>query len=273
MAREIKADNCTGRAAQLAYYFVFALFPFMLFLTSLLGYIPADGLFEGIMDLLGTFLPSSVLELVRGNVEDLVRNQRGGLLSFGIIMAVWVSSNAMMAISSALNRAYNVDETRPFWKLRGMAILVTIGLSLMIIAAMILLIFGPQIGSWVASAVGLGAAFELTWNIVRWPVIVFFLITVMAVIYYFAPNVDQKWQWITPGAVFAVIVTLLASLAFAFYVNNWGSYNKTYGSIGAVIGLLTWFYLLGFLILVGGEINSEVRRSQRGETKRPRPPD
>ena len=261
VVHEIQQDDCFGRAAQLAYYFLFALFPFFLVLTTLLGYLPIPNLLDRLMETLAEMLPGEALQLVQDNVRELVLNQRGGLLSLGILAALWTSSSAVTAIIDGLNRAYDVEEGRPFWKVRLMAILLTIGLSAFIIVSLILLTFGPQIGGWIADKVGLGSAFKLAWNILRWPVIVGLLIGAMALIYYMAPDVEQEWQWITPGSVVAVIGWLLASLGFSFYVNNFGSYNATYGSIGAVIVLLTWMYVSGFFILVGGEINAEIEHA------------
>jgi membrane protein len=258
---EIQQDDCFGRAAQLAYYFLFALFPFFLVLTTLLGYLPVPNLLDRLMETLAQMLPGEALRLVQDNVRELVTNQRGGLLSLGILAALWTSSSAMTAIIDGVNRAYDVEEGRPFWKVRLMAMLLTIGLSVFIIVSLILLTFGPQIGGWIADKVGLGSVFKLAWNILRWPVIVGLLIGAMALIYYMAPDVEQEWQWITPGSVVAVIGWLLASLGFSFYVNNFGSYNATYGSIGAVIVLLTWMYVSGFFILVGGEINAEIEHA------------
>jgi membrane protein len=258
---EVQDDDCLGRAAQLAYYFLFALFPFFLFLTALLGYLPIPNLMDQIMNLLARAVPGEAIRLVRDNVASLVTEQRGGLLSFGILVALWSSSGAVTAITDALNRAYDVQEGRPWWKVRATAILLTVGLSLFIIAAIVLLMLGPQLGNWVASAIGLGDAFEVTWNIVRWPVIVVLMTVALAILYYFAPDVEQQWKWITPGAVFAVVGWIIASLGFSFYVNNFGSYNKTYGSIGAVIVLLTWMYLSGLFILVGGEVNAEIEHA------------
>lgn len=256
LVQKVQKDDCLGSAAQLAYYFLFALFPFLLFLTSLLGYVPIPNLMDRILELLVKVVPDEALKLVQDNIRDLVSNQRGGLLSFGILAALWASSSAITAITETLHRAYGVEEGRPFWKVRGMAILLTIGLSVFIIMAMILLIFGPQIGSWMANSIGLGSIFEVIWPILRWPIIVIFLIIAMAMIYYFAPDVEQEWKWITPGSIFAVMGWIIASLGFSYYVTHFGSYNKTYGSIGAVIVLLTWMYLTGFFILVGGEINA-----------------
>jgi membrane protein len=258
---EIRDDDCLGRAAQLAYYFLFALFPFFLVLITLLGYIPLPNLMDRLMDMLAQLLPGDALHLVQDNVHDLVTNQRGGLLSFGILVALWTSSSAITAIMDGLNRAYDVEEGRPFWKVRLFAILLTLGLSLFIIVSLVLLTFGPQIGGWIADRIGLGSIFQTAWNVLRWPVIVGLLILAMALVYYVAPDVEQQWQWITPGSVVAVVGWLLASLGFSYYVNNFGSYNATYGSIGAVIVLLTWMYVSGFFVLVGGEINAEIEHA------------
>jgi membrane protein len=258
---ELRDDDCLGRAAQLAYYFLFALFPFFLFLTTLLGYLPIPNLLDRLMDMLGQMLPGEALRLVEDNVRQLVTSQRGGLLSFGILAALWTSSSALTAIIDGLNRAYDVEEGRPFWKVRLTAIGLTVGLSVFIVVALGLLTFGPQLGRWVADLAGLGRVFEVTWNVVRWPVIIGLLVVGMALLYYFAPDVEQAWTWITPGSACAVLGWLLASLGFAFYVNRFGSYNATYGSIGAVIVLLTWMYVTGLFVLIGGEINAEIEHA------------
>jgi membrane protein len=258
---EIQKDECLGRASQLAYYFLFALFPFFLFLTTLLGYLPIPDLLDRLLATLGQMLAGEALQLVEDNIRQLVTGRRGGLLSFGILAALWTSSSALTAIIDSLNRAYDVEEGRPFWKVRLTAIGLTVGLSAFIVVALVLLTFGPQLGGWVADLVGLGRVFELTWNILRWPAIVCLLIVATALVYYFAPDVEQEWKWITPGSACAVLGWLLASLGFAFYVNHFGSYNATYGSIGAVIVLLTWMYVSGLLLLVGGEINAEIEHA------------
>jgi membrane protein len=258
---EIQKDECLGRASQLAYYFLFALFPFFLFLTTLLGYLPIPDLLDRLLETLGQMLPGEALQLVEDNIRQLVTGRRGGLLSFGILAALWTSSSALTAIIDSLNRAYDVEEGRPFWKVRLTAIGLTVGLSAFIVVALVLLTFGPQLGGWVADLVGLGQVFELTWNILRWPAIVCLLVVATTLVYYFAPDVEQEWKWITPGSACAVLGWLLASLGFAFYVNHFGSYNATYGSIGAVIVLLTWMYVSGLLLLVGGEINAEIEHA------------
>jgi membrane protein len=258
---KVQEDNCLGQASQLAYYFLFALFPFFLFLTALLGYLPIPNLMDQIMDLLARVLPSDALRLVRDNIASLVSDQHGGLLSFGILASLWASSSAIAAITDVLNHAYDVEEGRPWWKVRATALILTVGFSCFIIVAMVLLMFGPHLGSWIANQVGMGGAFEIAWNILRWPVIVMLMMVAVGILYYFAPDVEQEWRWVTPGAVFAVVGAILTSLGFSYYVNNFGSYNKTYGSIGAVIVLLTWMYLTGFFINVGGEINAVIEHA------------
>jgi membrane protein len=260
---EIQADDCLGRAAQLAYYFIFALFPFFLFLTTLLGYLPIPNLLDRIMEILAQLLPGDALRLVQENLHQLLTGERGGLLSFGILAALWTSSSALTALIDSLNRAYDVEEGRPFWKVRFIAILLTVGLSVFMVVALVLLSFGPQLGRWVADLAGAGQVFAWVWNILRWPIIGGLLIIAIAMVYYFGPDVKQEWKWITPGSAFAIIGWLLASLGFSFYVNHFGSYNATYGTIGAVIVLLTWMYLSGLFILIGGEVNAEIEHASQ----------
>jgi membrane protein len=269
LTNALQDDDCFGRAAQLAYYFFFALFPFFLFLTTLVGYIPIPNLTDRIMELLVQILPGNASHLVQDNIHELVTVQRGGLLSFAIVAALWTSSSAIAAIISSLNRAYGVEEGRPLWKVRGLAILLTIGFSMFMVVSMVLLTFGPWIGGWIAAQVGLGDAFQTAWNLLRWPAILVLLMLAVAILYYFGPDVEQKWRWITPGSVFAILAWIVASLGFAYYVNNFASYNAAYGSIGTVIVLLTWMYLAGFFIIVGGEINAALeQRTQRRKALR-----
>jgi membrane protein len=251
-------DDCLGKAAQLSYAFLFALFPFLLFLTTLLGYLPVPNLMEQIIALLAAVLPGDALHLIQDNIRTLVTTQHGGLLSFGIFAALWTAASAIRVIIETVNRAYGVQDGRPFWKVWGIALLFTIGLPLFMLASMSLLVFGPQLGGWMAAQIGLGALFQGLWNVLRWLVILVLLLVAMAPVYAWAPDVAHAWRWITPGAVFAILATLLTSLGFSYYVTHFGSYDATYGSIGAVIVLLTWMYLTGLFLLVGGEINAAI---------------
>jgi membrane protein len=261
------ADDCLGKAAQLSYAFLFALFPFLLFLTTLLGYLPLPNLMEQILALLAAVLPGEVLHLIQDNIRTLVTTQHSGLLSFGIFAALWTAASALRVIIATANRAYGVQDRRPFWKVWGLALLFTLGLPLFLLASMSLLVFGPQLGGWMAAQIGLGALFQGLWNMLRWLVILVLLLVAMAPVYAWAPDVAHAWRWITPGAVFAILATLLTSLGFSSYVTHFGSYDATYGSLGAVMVLLTWMYLTGLFLLVGGEINAAIAQaSPEGKT-------
>lgn len=254
----VQRTNCLSYAAALAYYFLFALFPFLLFLTALLAYLPIGDLVQEMLAMLGQVMPEEALEIVRQYLHQLVTQQRGGLLSFGILFALWTASSAVTAMADGLNHAYEVQESRPYWKVRGVALLLTIALTIFLIVSIVLLLFGPQLGAYFANMIGLGAAFEFVWEIVRWPMILLLVSAAIAAIYHWAPDTHEPWRWITPGSIFAVVLWLLISLGFSYYVNNFGNYDKTYGSIGAIIVLLTWMYASGLVILIGGQINAEL---------------
>lgn len=258
---EMGNDDVSAYAAQLAYYFLFSLFPFLLFLAALIGYLPIPDLMTRIFSALESFLPREAMSLVQDNVVEVVTSRKGGLLSVGAILALWGATGAMSAIMTSLNRAYGVREGRPFWKSKLIALGLTLLPAVMALAAIVLLMFGPQIGHWLAAKVGLGGLFDFIWIGVRWIAIVFGMVLAIALIYYFAPDVKQKWRWITPGALFAVLAWILMSAAFSYYVNNFGSYSQTYGTIGGVIALLSYLYLCGLVLLIGGEINSEIEHA------------
>lgn len=265
---EIAKDDVWGYAAQLAYYFLFSLFPFFIFLAALLPYIPIPDLMEQIMILVRDFVPGEAAEIIQQNVHELVTRPRSGLMSFGIGLALWSASSAIAAIAECLNRAYGVKEGRPYWKVRLTAITLTVGLAILLISSMVLLIFGPEVGGLLADRFGVGAVFDMVWSLLRWPLVVFLMMLAVAIIYYYAPDVEQQWRWITPGSVISVLAWIGTSLAFGYYVDNFGQYDKTYGSIGAVIVLLTWMYLSGFFLLVGGEINAQIEHAaESGKNK------
>lgn len=258
---EVQKDSCTVYAAAMAYYLLFALFPFFLFLATLIGYLPFPELPGVILDNMQRVLPAEASRLLEDNVKSLFTNKKGGLLSLGFIMAIWTSSSALTSIMEVMNRLYDVEEGRPFWKVRLTAIGLIAVISVMLILALTLVVFGPKIGRLVTQYTDLGTLFQTVWNVALVPMILLMLVLSIALIYYFTPDVEQDWRWITPGAVFAIPIWILASLAFSFYVNNFGSYDRTYGSIGAVIILLLWLYITVFIILVGAEINAVVEHA------------
>ncbi len=258
---EITDDDVFGRSAQLAYYFLLALFPLLLFLTALLGYFAGEDseLRTDLFRYLATVLPGEASDLISTTIKDVTEGSGGGKLSFGILAALWAASNGMGAIIESLNIAYDVKESRPWWKSRLMAIVLTIALAVLIISALILVLYGHKIAEFVAGSFGFGDFFTTSWKILQWPLVLAFVLLAFGLIYYLAPNVhDQKWQWVTPGAVVGVVLWLLVSFGFRTYLHFFNSYSATYGSLGAVIILMLWFYLTGAAILVGGELNAEI---------------
>ena len=258
---EIGKDEVTDRAAALAYYFLFALFPSLLFLASLLGMLPLHGLMERLIAYAEQAMPGDAASIVRRTLTEIEAGARGGLLSFGALAALWASSNGMASVMSTLNVAYDVEDTRPWWKRRLLSILLTLGFALFILGGLVLVVFGPRIGETVANRLGLGSLFTLAWNVVNLPVVIFFVLLGIALVYYFAPAAKQHWRWVTPGSVVAVVLWLAMSYGLRLYVSNFTDYGATYGSIGGVILLMLWLYLTGVALLVGAEINAEIEHA------------
>ncbi|HYY59457.1 MAG TPA: YihY/virulence factor BrkB family protein [Pyrinomonadaceae bacterium] len=261
---QISADDLFGRAAQLSYYFLLALFPLLLFLVTLLGYFAEAGseLRDTLLGYLGEVMPASATELVRTTIDEVAKQKGGGKLSFGILAALWAASNGMGAISETLNAAYNVEETRPWWKIRLVTVGLTVALALLIVIALTLIFGGSKIADLLAGTYGFSQAFTLTWKIVQWPIVLSFVLLTFNLIYYFAPDLkDQDWKWVSPGAAIGVALWLLVSFAFRLYLHFFDSYSATYGSLGALIIMMLWFYLTGAAILIGGEINSEIENA------------
>lgn len=259
--QQINEDNVFGRAAQLSYYFLLALFPLLLFLVTLLGYFANAGsqLRWSLLHYLGTVMPSSALDLVSKTIDEVSNGAGGGKLSFGLLAALWAASNGMSAITDTLNVAYDVKETRPFWKVRLVAIVLTILLALMIILGLTTILLGGRLANFIAGAAGFGNTFVLAWKVVQWLVVLIFVLITFGLIYYIAPNLrERKWYWVTPGSVTGVVLWLLVSFAFRIYLHFFNSYSVTYGSLGALIILMLWFYFTGAAILIGGEVNAEI---------------
>lgn len=259
---ETDDDDIFGRAAQLSYYFLLALFPLLLFLTSLLGYFAQAGtqLRGELLGYLSTVAPAQASALINTTIDEVSKASGGGKVSFGLLAALWAASNGMGAICAALNVAYEVKETRSWWKVRLVAVVLTIALSVLIMSALVLVLFGGYIADLIAAQFMFGSVFKTTWKILQWPLVLAFVLGAFALIYYIAPDLKErrKWAWITPGSVFAVILWLLVSFAFRLYLHFFDSYSATYGSLGAVIILMLWFYLTGAAVLIGGEVNSEI---------------
>jgi membrane protein len=259
----INDHDIFGGAAQLSYYFLLALFPLLLFLMTLLGYFAEAGsqLRDKLITYLAAVMPSSAIVLVHTTLDEITQARGGGKLSLGILAALWAASNGMGAISDTLNAAYGVKEQRPWWKVRLVSIFLTITLSILIVVALAIVLYGGHIGERVAAHFGFSAVFTIAWKILQWPIALLFLMITFNLIYYFAPDLGRrKRKWWTVGTVTAVVLWLLVSFGFRLYLHFFNSYSVTYGSLGALIVLMLWFYFTGMAILIGGEINSELEQ-------------
>jgi len=253
--------NCVGMAAQLAYYFFFSLFPALLFLIAVASYFPITTLIDEIVKALGQFAPPEFLTIVTDQIRKISGDRQGGLLTLGILTALWSSSSAMTAIIDTLNHSYGVQEGRSWWKVRLVAIALTIGVALFVLVSFALVIVGPQLAEPLARAVGLGAVFEWTWRIFEWPLAFVLAAGGIALVYYYAPDVDQQWSWLVPGTLLATLFWLGASLGFRYYVINVTHYTETYGALGGAMVLLLWFYLSGFVLLLGAVLNAKIEHA------------
>jgi membrane protein len=267
---EIQEDNVFGSAAELSYYFLLALFPFLIFVTSVIGLVlgSGTGTRHMLFNYLARIMPPSAFQLIDATMYEVSTASSGGKLSFGILAALWAASNGLTAITGSLNTAYDLKETRPWWKQRLVSIGLTMALSVLIIGALVLVVAGGKIAEWLAAHYGFGPVFPTAWKIIQWPVVFACIMLAFALIYYFAPDFrKQAWQWLTPGAAIGVVLWLLVSLGFRVYLHFFNSYSATYGSLGAVIILMLWLYFTGAAVLIGGEINSEIENAaaEQGE--------
>jgi len=258
---ETLADDVLNLAAQQAYYFFFALFPALLALISIASFFPVDNLTDELTAKLGQFAPDDVVTIVTDQLKKIADDNAGGLLTLAFIFTIWSSSGAAVSMCTTLNAAYDITEGRPWWKVRLVAIGLTVGLAVFVLVSMTLVIGGPWIAEQIADRAGLGAAFEWTWKIAQWPLVFVLIASALALLYYFAPDAEQEWIWITPGSVLATLMWVLISLGFKYYISNFGNYTETYGLIGGVMVLMLWFYLSGVAILVGAELNAEIEHA------------
>ena len=258
---ETLADDVFNLAAQQAYYFFFALFPALLALLSIASFFPIENLIGEITTMLQRVAPRDVTDIVTEQIKKIGESNAGGILTLAFVFTLWSSSSAVVAMCSTLNAAYDITESRPWWKVRLTALGLTIGLAMFILISMTLVIAGPALADKIAEMMHLGPVFAMAWKILQWPVVFALVATAVAFVYYFAPDAEQDWIWITPGSVVATILWIVASLGFRFYVTNFASYNETYGAIGGVMVLLLWFYVSGVALLIGAELNAEIEHA------------
>lgn len=258
----LQADDIFGLAAQLAYFFLLSMFPLFIFLFTLVAYLPYSQ--EEILRTLQTVVPAESMDLIAGSLNEVMQGNVK-LLSLGALGTVWSASQGLHAIINAFNRAYDVGETRSYFIARGMSIMLTFAMIFVFLVALFLPVFGKQIGFFLFSELGISDQFIKVWSMLRWIIgsIVLFIVFIM--LYWIAPNKKLKCVSVFPGAFFATIGWVGVSFVFSFYVDRFGNYTTTYGSLGGIIVLMIWFYLSGLMIIMGGEINALVGKKKKPE--------
>lgn len=266
---DFRHDDMPTYAAALAYHLFLALFPFILFLLALLSFLDLAGLFDAMLAQARQALPTQAMEQVESVVGEITGERRGGLLSVGILGSIWIASTGMRAVMNGLNKAYDVEEDRPFAQRYGLSLLYTLGFTVLVVLATAMMVIGPQLAAWAADHLGLQSVVVEVWRWLRFPVALVVAMAAVSLVYYFAPNVEQRFHFATVGSVFAVLLWALTSAGFQVYVSNFGRYSVTYGSIGAIIVLLLYIFLSGMILLFGGELNAELERSapRRGDAR------
>jgi membrane protein len=262
---EIDQDDVLNYSAALAYSFLGAMFPLLLFLTSLLGLLAQRGatqlndlLFSG----LAQMLPGGTSQLITTTLNEITKAAGGGKMTVGIVLGLVSASSGMSTMISGLNAAYDIRDNRPWWKSRGIALGLTIALILLMTGALFIVLFGGLLAGHFAHTGGIGPVVYVAWKVLQWPLALFFVTFCFALIYYYGPDVhEQHWYWITPGSIVGVSLWLAASFGLRLYLHFYNSYSRSYGSLGAVILLMLWFYVTGLAFLIGGEINSEIEHA------------
>jgi len=265
--REFREDHLTDWAAALTYYAVLSIFPALVVLVALVGLLGQyPETTNSILDIIDKLGPSSTVDTFRGPIEGVVKSKggAGALLGFGLVGALWSASGYIGAFTRASNAIYEVEESRSFWKLRPLQLLITVIAVVVVALLAIALVLTGDLARAVGDEIGLGNTAVSAWSVLKWPVLLIVAMTIISGLYYTAPNVRQRgFRWITPGGVIAVVLWILVSAGFAIYVSHFGSYNKTYGSLGAVIVFLVWLWITNIAILFGAEFNSELERSRQ----------
>ncbi len=252
-------DDAFGHAAELAFFFLLAFFPLLIFLLSILGITPSAQ--DRLVEYLATAMPPEATGLLREWMDNVARKTTGSLLSLSLLGSLWAASSGMAALMRTLNVAFEVEEGRPWWKSRLWAVGLVLALAIFIVGGALLIIFGDILAATLAGWFGLGEISTAVWPYVDSLIGLALLVFGIEMIYYFAPNAEQKWRWITPGAVFAVVAMVTASSLFSVYLHYAPGYSATYGSLGAVIVLMLWLYILGLAIFLGGEVDAQVEKA------------
>jgi membrane protein len=260
-----KDDDVPSIGAQLTYYLLLSFFPFLIFLVTVIGFFQMSG--DSVLSQFIRMLPSDTGQSVRETLTEVTANRSSAILSFGMIGTLWAASNGINAIIKGLNKAYDEQETRPFWKIRALSVVATIVLAVVIVVSMLLLVFGEIMGEYVFRFLGFPQGFGLIWNLIQFAVPVIAMFSVFLLLYRATPDRRLTWKEVVPGALFATFGWIGSSVLFSLYVNHFGNYTKTYGSLGGIIVLLIWLYWSSIIIIVGGELNATLAFDREGRVK------
>jgi membrane protein len=274
VGRKVLDDDCPGLAGQLAYFTLFSLFPFLLSLVALAGLVIDDPatLLKTLTERMQGFLPGDAVGLLEGYIDLTLRNADPGVLVFAVLATFWSGWAAADAIVKAVNRAYELQETRPWWKLWGISVLMVLGFVLVVVS-LALVVFGPEVGGYFQSLIGLPETFLALWDVLRWAGAFLAVSLAHALLYYVAPNAEVPFKWITPGGFAATVLILVSSVGLNLWVANLGRYDQVYGQVGAIMVLMLWLYVTGLMVLVGAEVNAVLARAaeEQKDTKLVRP--
>jgi membrane protein len=261
-------------AAALSYYFVMSLFPSLIVLSAIVAYLPVPDLFDQALNLMARFIPPDSMGVVKKVLADVVTPNRNAFLSAGLLGTLWAASGGFAAAIEALNIAYDVQETRPFWKTRPVAIGLTVLVGSLLIIALAVMIVGPQFGNWLSGRLHLSVLWQWLWPYIHWTISIGFTVVAVEFLYFLAPNVKQRFFATLPGAILAVGCWIGLSYLLGIYFRSFANFNKTYGTLGAAIALMVWLYWTGFAMLVGAELNAELaRKTRKGAIEeQPQPP-
>jgi membrane protein len=270
---DIVRNHTLQMAAALAYYSILSLFPALILLSAVVAFLPVPDMFNQTLAMMARFLPPESMGLVRHVLSDIISPNRGTVLSFGLLGTLWAASGAFSAAIEALNIAYDAHDDRPFWKTRPLALGLAFITGALLLVALATMIVGPRFGVWLAGTVHLSQVFVLLWPYVHWTIAIGFTVLAVEILYFFAPNVKQRFWATLPGALLAVACWIGLSYLMGTYFRHFANFNKTYGSLGAAIALMVWLYWTGFAMLVGAELNAELaKRSRAGKLEQKHEP-
>lgn len=261
--RDLLRHHILQVSAALSYYFVLSVFPGLIFLSAIVGFISLPDLFGHVLLLMGRLLPADTMKVVYSVLGDVLSSHRGTWLSFGMLGMLWTTSAAFDSMIEALDISYDVKENRPFWKTRLLAIALSMIIGALLLSALGVMLVGPRFGSWLAGRLEMSALFVAVWPLLRWTLAICFTVLAVEVLYYLAPNVKQRFGATLPGAVLSVVVWNGLSFLLGYYFRHWANLNRTYGTLGGFIAFMTWLYWTSFVLLVGAELNAELAKESK----------